>query len=162
MWDFCRGFTRLAHEGLKPASWAKRARRQRQFLGRGTGWRRPGFRVAASRRRRALVCEWRLPKLGLQSLGDLNPCFRRERASIVTAGLGIKPSIGGSTGEWTKAGRRFFAAGSEKPSRSAREIHILRRDQTRRAPGIFPTNFPTSKMGKKIWAYYIYISYLVV
>ena len=84
------------------------------------------------------------------------------RASIVTTGLGIKPSIGGSTGEWTKAGRRFFAAGSEKPSRSAREIHILRRDQTRRAPGIFPTNFPTSKMGKKIWAYYIYISYLVV
>ena len=37
-----------------------------------------------------------------------------------------------------------------------------RQDHKHRGLGIFPTNFPSPKMGKKIWAYYIYISYLVV
>jgi hypothetical protein len=61
-----------------------------------------------------------------------------------------------------KLGVDFLLRDRKNHRRSAREIHILRQDHTHRAPGIFPTNFPTTKMGKKILAYYIYISYLVV
>jgi len=63
------------------------------------------------------------------------------RASIVTTGLGIKPSIGGSTGEWTKAGRvDFFVAGSEKPSPA--------RPQTPR-PRNLPHELPVSENGEE-------------
>jgi hypothetical protein len=47
-----------------------------------------------------------------------------------------------------------------RPPRPERERERERERGVRVGPGSFPSDFPTPKMGKKIWNYFIYISYL--